>query len=324
MGLGRGRWLLVACMALSSAAPRAQTAAFPDHPLSIVVPIQPNGIIDAVAKPLADAMARVTGQRVVTDYRPGELTNTGSAYVAHSPGDGYTLLAHSRQLVNNVFIFRQLPYDVEKDFAPVSLVARTAFLLVVNPALPAKSVRELIALARAAPGKLRYASSGKASNQQMSVELFKSMSRTDIALTDYEGGGGATDAVVCGASDMGIFAQVAVMQLVREGKLRALATTGSGRSPALPDLPTVAEAGLPGYEFSSWVGLFAPAATPSAVIASIHARVVQAARTPEFTQRMAAQGAEVVVDTPDEFRAFIKSELARWGAVIRQSGIAPQ
>ena len=142
-----------------------------------------------------------------------------------------------------------------------------------------------------------------------------------MALTDYEGGGGATDAVVSGASDVGIFAQVAVMQLVRDGKLRAIAVTDSHRSPALPELPTVAEAGVPGYEFTSWVGVFAPRATPPATVAAIHARIAQAARAPEFARLMERQGAEVVADTPEEFRAFIKSELARWGEVIRQSGI---
>ncbi len=316
--------LLAAALFTLGCACLAQPAGFPSRQIRIVVPIQPNGIIDAVAKPVADQLTRVMGQSVVTDYQPGALTNTGTAFVAHAPADGYTLLAHSRQLVNNVFIFSKLPFDVEKDLAPISLVARTDFLIVVNPALPVKSIAELIALAKAKPGQLKYASSGKASNQQMSVELFKILSKTDIALTDYEGGGGATDAVVSGASDMGIFAQVAVMKLVHDGKLRALATTGAKRSAALPDLPTVAEAGLPGYEFSSWVGLFAPAATPPGVIAAIHASLVKAGHDPGFARLMAGKGAEVVVDTPDEFRAFIKTELARWGEVIRQSGIKPE
>lgn len=323
MNIHCGR-LAAAAIFLLSASALAQDAGFPNRPITLVVPIQPNGIIDAVAKPLAEQMTQVLGQSVATDYRPGALTNTGSAWVARAAGDGYTLLAHSRQLVNNVFIFKSLPFDVEKDFAPVSLVARTGFLIVVRPTLPVNSIKELIALARAQPGRLKYASSGKASNQQMSVELFKLMSKTEIALTDYEGGGGATDAVVSGAADMGIFAQVAVMQLVREGKLRALATTGSSRSAALPDLPTVAEAGLPGYEFSSWVGVLAPASTPESTIAALHAGVVQAARAPRFAQRMSSQGAEVVANTPEQFRAFIKEELARWGEVIKAAGIRPE
>jgi tripartite-type tricarboxylate transporter receptor subunit TctC len=299
----------------------ARSGGFPDHQIRIIVPIQPKGIIDAIAKPLADQLTKVMGQSVVTDYRPGGITNIGSAFVAHAPGDGYTLLAHSRQLVNNVFIFNNLPFDVEKDFMPISLVARTAFLIVVSPALPVKSISDLIALAKARPGKLTYANSGKASNQQMAVELFKMLSHTDIAMNEYDGGGPATDSVIRGQSDMGIFAQAAVMQLVRDGKLRALATTGSHRSAALPDLPSVAETGLVGYEFSSWVGIFAPASTPQAVIATIHSSLVQAARSPEFSKLMATQGAEIVVDTPEDFHAFVRAELARWGKIISESGI---
>lgn len=314
------RWLALAALLASINA----FAQYPDRAVKIIVPIQPNGIIDAVARPIAEQMSRVTGQGAATDYQPGALTNTGTAAAARAPGDGYTLLAHSRQMVNNVFIFKTLPYDIEKDFAPVTLVAKTGFVVAVSPKFQAKSIRELIAMAKASPGKIRYAGSGKASNQQMSVELFKLLSGTDIAMTDYEGGGGAQDAVMSGASDLGIFATVAVAQMVREGKMRALATTGSHRSDALPDVPTVAESGLPDYEFTSWVGLFAPASTPPARVAEINAAVVKAAHSPEFVQRMKKQGAEVVANSPEDFRAFIKSELSRWGEVIRKAGIQPE
>ncbi|MES2187460.1 MAG: tripartite tricarboxylate transporter substrate-binding protein [Pseudomonadota bacterium] len=321
------RRLLLAAACAAPALPalaQTQTPAYPSHEVRLVVPIQPNGIIDAVAKPVAEQLGTVMGQPVVPDYRPGALTITGSDYVAKAPGDGYTLLAHSRQLVNNVFIFRNIPFDARKDLVPVSLVARTGFLVVVNPALPVNTIAELIALAKAKPGQLKYASSGKASNQQMSVELFKQLSKTRIALTDFEGGGGAQDAVASGASDMGIFAQVAVMQMVKDGKLKVLATTGAKRSPVLPDVPTVAESGLPGYEFTSWVGIFAPRATPPALVRSIHASLVKTAAVPEFQAVMARQGAEVVMNTPQQFQAFMKTEFGRWGKVIQQAGIKPE
>jgi len=319
----RASWLAAAALACISVPGWAQ-GVYPDHAVKIVVPIQPNGIIDAVAKPIAEQMSKTTGQTVAPDYQPGALTNTGTAFVAHAPGDGYTLLAHSRQMVNNMFIFKAPAYDIEKDFVPVSLVARTGFLVAVRPQFGAKSVKELIDMAKAAPGKIRYANSGKASNQQMSMELFKLLSKADIARVEFDGGGPAQDALANGEADVGIFATVAVTKMVREGKMRAIATTGARRDPALPEVPTVAESGLPGYEFTSWVGLFAPAATPPERVAAINAAVVKAARDPEFVARMQKQGAEVVAGSPEEYRTFIKSELARWGEVIRQAGIKPE
>ncbi|MDB5807210.1 MAG: LacI family transcriptional regulator [Betaproteobacteria bacterium] len=319
----RRRALAAATLALACASAFAQ-AVYPDHAVKIVVPIQPGGIIDAVAKPIAEEMSKTTGQSVVPDYQPGALTNTGTAFVAHAAGDGYTLLAHSRQMVNNMFIFNKPAYDVEKDFVPVSLIARTGFLVAVRPKFEVKSVKELIDMAKAAPGKIRYANSGKASNQQMSMELFKLLSKADIARVEFDGGGPAQDALANGEADVGIFATVAVMKMVREGKMRALATTGLKRDPALPDVPTVSESGLPGYEFISWVGLFAPASTPPERVAAINAAVVKAARDPEFVARMQKQGAEVVADSSGEYRAFIKAELKRWGEVIRQAGIKPE
>lgn len=319
----RHRALAAAALALACASAFAQ-AVYPDHAVKIVVPIQPGGIIDAVAKPIAEEMSKTTGQSVAPDYQPGALTNTGTAFVAHAAGDGYTLLAHSRQMVNNMFIFNKPAYDVEKDFVPVSLVARTGFLVAVRPQFAARSVKELLEMAKAAPGKIKYANSGKASNQQMSMELFKLLSKADIARVEFDGGGPAQDALANGEADVGIFATVAVTKMVREGKMRALATTGAKRDPALPDVPTVAESGLPGYEFTSWVGLFAPASTPPERVAAINAAVVKAARDPEFVARMQKQGAEVVADSSEEYRAFIKSELKRWGEVIRQAGIKPE
>lgn len=298
--------------------------AWPDHAVKIVVPIQQGGIIDAVAKPIAEQLGKSTGQSVTTDYQPGALTNTGTAFVAHAPADGYTLLAHSRQMVNNNFIFKKLPYDIDKDFVPISLVARTGFLVALRPKFEVKSVKDLIDMARASPGKIRYANSGKASNQQMAMELFKLLSKADITRVEFDGGGPAQDAVAKGEADLGIFATVAVAKMVREGRMVALATTGAKRDPALPDVPTVAESGLPGYEFTSWVGLFAPAATPPERVAAINAAVVKAARDPEFVARMRKQGAEVVAGSSAEYRAFIKSEMARWGEVIRQAGITPE
>jgi tripartite-type tricarboxylate transporter receptor subunit TctC len=299
----------------------AMAADFPDHEVLLVIPIEPKGIIDSIASPIAAQMQQVTKQPFKVDYRPGALTANGSASVAKAPGDGYTLLSNSRQIVNNVFLAKDHPFDLKKDLTPVSLVATTPFVLLVNPKLPAKNVAELIALAKSKSGGLNYANSGRGSNQQMSVELFKSMSGSPLTKKEYDGGGGALDAIISGDADFGIFAQGAAADAMKDGKVRAIAVTGKERSTGLPDVPTVAESGLPGYEFTSWVGIFAPASTPAATVEQVGAVVQKAAKEPAFVSLMQSRGAKAVGSSPAEFKAFLDSEIALWGGIIAKSGI---
>jgi tripartite-type tricarboxylate transporter receptor subunit TctC len=212
-------------------------------------------------------------------------------------------------------------FDLKRDLTPVSLVATTPFVLAVHPGLPVKTVADLITLAKAKDGGLRYANSGRGSNQQMSIELLKSMSGAPITRREYDGGGGALNAVVSGDSDIGIFAQGAIIQQLKDGKLRAIAVTGKARSSGLPDIPTIAESGLPGYEFTSWVGVFAPASTPMDTLAAIGGQVTKAAADPAFVSLMTSRGAVAVGSSPTEFKAFLQSELSLWGDIIAKSGI---
>jgi tripartite-type tricarboxylate transporter receptor subunit TctC len=307
-------------LALAISGP-ANAADYPNHEVLMVVPIEPGGIIDSIASPLAKQMQETTKQPVRVDYRPGKLTAIGSDSVAKAPGDGYTLLTNSRQIVNNEFLAKEHPFSLTKDLVPISQIATTPFVLLVNPKLPVKNVAELIQLAKSRDGGLRYANSGRGSNQQMSVELLKSMSGAPMTKLEYDGGGGALTAIVSGDSDFGIFAQGAIVEQMRDGKVRAIAVTGKERSSGLPDVPTVAESGLPGYEFTSWVGVFGPATMSPETVAAVGAVVSKAANDPAFKQLMASRGAKAIGSTPAQFKEFLASELALWGGIIAKSGI---
>jgi tripartite-type tricarboxylate transporter receptor subunit TctC len=321
MRTGIGCGLVAVACTLASAVAAAQVKDFPSRPVRIVVPVPPGGIIDAIMRPLAQKMSEVMGQSVVLDNRGGAGTNIGTEIAAHATGDGYTLLSQSLALVVNPSLYRKLPFDVERDFAPVSLVAGTPYALVVRNSVPAKSVKELIALAKARPGILKYSSGGNGSNLHVAAELFKNVTGTDIIHVPYAGGGPALISVLSGDSDLSFQALVAVSQQINAGKVRALGITGSKRSPLLPDLPTVAEAGVPGYEFTSWVGILAPAATPANIVTALNGYIVRAARAPEVVARFANEGAEIIAGSPAEFRAYIKTELARWARVVKASGM---
>ena len=299
----------------------ASAADYPSREVLLVIPIEPKGIIDSIASPIAAQMHELTKQPFRTDYRPGALTAIGSASVAKAPGDGYTLLANSRQIVNNEFLAKDHPLDLRKDLTPVSLVATTPFVVLVNPALPAKNVAELIALAKSRNGALSYANSGRGSNQQMSVELLKSMSGISLVKKEYDGGGGALDAIISGDADFGIFAPGAAASAVKDGKVRAIAITAKERTAGLADVPTVAESGLPGYEFTSWVGIFAPSSIQPATLEAVGSVVQKAAKDSTFVSLMSSRGAKAVGSSPAEFKTFLDAELALWGGIIAKSGI---
>lgn len=317
----RAKFLLLIPLLLASAAICAQE--YPTRPVRMIVPVPPGGIVDVVMRVVGQKMTEVMGQTLVIDNRPGATTNIGTELVARASPDGYTLLSNSLPLVVNPSMYAKLPFDVEKDLAPVSLIAAAPYILVSHPALPARSLKELIALAKAKPGTIRYSSAGNGSNLHVAAELFKVMTGTDLVHVPYRGGGPALTAVLGNETQLSFLSLIAVAPHVQAGKLRALGITSLKRSSVLPDVPTIDESGVAGYEFSSWVGVLAPGKTPPATISTIYAIIEKAVRAPGIAERFAAEGAEIVASTPDRFREYIHSELGRWAKVVKETGMKP-
>jgi tripartite-type tricarboxylate transporter receptor subunit TctC len=312
---------VAAACAIASGVTCAQVKNFPNRPVRIIVPVPPGGIVDVVVRLLGQKMTEVMGQGVVIDNRAGASTNIGTEMVARATGDGYTLLANSLPLVVNPSMFAKLPFDVEKDFAPVSLVAGAPYAIVVHPSVPARSIKELVALARAKPALLNYSSAGNGSNLHVAAELFKNMSGANIVHVPYKGGGPALTAIVGGECDLSFLSLVAVLPQINARRVNALAITSTTRSAVLPALPTVAEAGVPGYEFSSWVGILAPASTPANIVSALNEYIVKAMRAPDLADRFSREGADVIASSPAQFGTYIGAELARWAKVVRESGM---
>jgi tripartite-type tricarboxylate transporter receptor subunit TctC len=305
---------------LGVASLQCQAQTYPARPIRLIVPVPPGGIIDVVGRLLAQKMTEQLGQTVLIDNRTGGLTSVGSEIVARSPGDGYTLLLQSLPMVINPSMLGKMSYDYEKDLAPVSLVVTSPYLLVAHPSVPAKSIKELIAVAKAQPGKITYSSSGNASNLHVAVELFAGMAGVKMLHIPYKGGGPALTAVLGGEADLSALAVSAVIPHVTTGRLRALAITSTKRLPALPQIPAAAET-LPGYDFASWVGVLAPVTTPPALVNTINGLVVKAARAPDLVERFTKDATDVVANSPAEFQAFIQSEAKRWAKVVQDSGM---
>ncbi len=314
---------VMACVVLTPCA-HAQTRDYPLRPVRIVIPTSPGGILDVVTRLMAPKMSELMGQGLVIDNRPGASTNIGSELVARAAGDGYTLLANSQPLVVNPSLFAKMAFDVEKDLAPVTLLTAAPYVLVVHPSVPAHSIKDLLALARAKPGALNYASGGNGTNFHIAVELFKNLSGAKLTHVPYKGGGMAMTSVLAGETEITIPAVASALPQIKAGRLRALAISSTRRSSLLPQTPTVAEAGVPGYEFSAWVGVLAPSTTAPALVAAVNGYWVKAARSPEVASRLTNDGNDVVAGTPAEFAALIKTELPRWNKVIRDSGIKPE
>ena len=302
----------------------AQVRDFPAKPLRIVVPTSPGGILDLVARLLGQKMTELAGQTVIVENRAGASNNIGTEFVARAPADGYTLLCVTLPFVVNPSLFEKLPFNVERDFAPISVVAAGTYVLVVHPSVPAKSLAQLIAAAKARPGKMNYATGGNGTNLHIAGELFRLQTGVQLVHVPYKGGGPALAAVVGGEADMSFPALGPALPQVNAGRLRALAVTASERSPLLPNVPTVAESGYPDYVFTSWVGVLAPSATPAPLVATLNALIVKAMNSPGVIDRLAADGTTVIAGSPQEFQARIKSELARWAKVVKQSGIRPE
>ena len=299
----------------------AQAQPYPVKPIRMVVPVPPGGIIDVVGRLLAQKMTEHGGQNVIVDNRPGGLTSVGTEFVVRSPGDGYTLVLQSLPMVVNPVVLGKMSYDYEKDLAPVTLLVNSPYLFVVHPSVPARSIKELIGAARTQPNKVTYSSAGNASNLHVAVELFNVLTGVKMLHIPYKGGGPALTAVLGGEADLSVLAVSAVQPYIYSGRLRALGITSVKRMSVLPQIPTLAEAGVPGYEFASWVGLLAPSSTPAATVSGVNALAVKAMRSPDLIERATKDATEVVANTPSEFRIFIQAEARRWARVVKESGM---
>jgi len=314
---------LVLCAALV-ALPAVQAwaqAGYPSRPVRVIVPSAPGGGTDILTRRITPAFSQRLGQQVVVDNRGGAATIIGNEIAAHAAPDGYTLLMGLSTLTILPSIRKELPYDALKDFAPVSLAVAAPNILVVHPSLPVKSVKELIAFGRAHPGELNYASAGIGSNPHLSTALFLNMTGVKMVHITYKGLGPALVDVISGQVIVMFGTMLSSLNHVRSGRLRGVATTGLSRSSALPDLPTVDEAGVKGYEVTQWYGLLAPAATPAPVIQVLNKAMVAALRAEK--QKFAVDGVETVGNTPGEFRRVLETEIMKWAKVARAAGIEP-
>ena len=322
MGFHAVKACALAALAISAS---AQAQVYPAKPIRMIVAYPPGGGTDIVGRMVAQKLGETLGQSVLVENRGGASGNIGTELAARAAPDGYTILmGNVAPNAINVSLFKNLPFDPVADFVPVSLVASTPNILVVHPSTPARTVKEVIALAKAKPGTLNFASAGVGSSSHLAGELFRILAGADIVHVPYKGAGPAMVDVLSGQVQLYFATMPAAMPHVKSGKLAPVAVTSSRRSQALPDLPTIAEAGVPGYEASTWYGVLAPAHTPAAVIARLHENIVRILAVSETRARLADQGFEPVGSSPEEFGAYIKSEIAKWGKVIGDAGIRPE
>lgn len=315
----RGVVLLVAVIPAAVFAATASSQVYPERPIRFVVPFAPGGNTDILARIVAQKLGARLGQQVVVDNRGGAGGTIGTDIVAKASPDGYTLLMHSASHVVNPSLYKELPYDSINGFASVSLVADVPNLLVAHPAVPTKSVTELVALAKAQPGALNYGSAGSGTGSHLAFELFKSMAGIDIQHVPYRGNAPATADLLAGQVQFMMGAQPAAMPHVKAGRVRALGVTGAKRSPALPDVPAIGET-VPGYKFSGGFGIIAPAGTPKAVITKLNREINEILRQRDVSERLAGQGAVPAGNTPEEYGRYLKSEIAKMAEVVKASG----
>ena len=313
---------LVGLAALTPSPAKAQAAgAFPDRPVRMVVPYPPGGSVDPVARLLGQKLGALWGQQVVIDNRPGASTIIGTDTVAKAPADGYTILLTASTHVSNALLFASLPYDSFKDFAPVAPVYKADFVLVGHPSIPANTLKELIALAKARPNQLNYGSAGAGNANHMAAELMKEMTGTQMVHVPYKGGGPLLNDLIGGQIQLYFAVPVAVISHVQSGKLKAFATTADGRLPLMPTVPTFTEAGLPGFGMRSWIGVFAPAATPAPIVAKIAADLGRVLAMPDVKERLESQGQAPMVMNPQQFGALVKSDIDEYARIIKAANI---
>ena len=310
---------LAVCLAAVSGYSSAQD--FPSKPLRLVVGSTPGGGTDISARLIAPKMSEQLGQQVVVENRPGATTTIGVNYVVRSAPDGYTLLMGVSSLAINPHILKNVPYDALTDLAPVTQVLVAPNIMVAHPSLPIRTVKDLVAFARPRPGQLNFAAGGAGSSQHLAIELFLYMTGTKIVHVPYKGQGMALIDVVAGQVSLMMANVISALPHVRSARLRALGVTGSKRTTVAPDIPTIAEAGVPGYEVLQWYGVLAPAATPREIIGRLHGVIAHAVQDPKIRERIVADAGEPVGNTPDEFSAILRADYKKWGDVIRKAGI---
>ena len=319
------RLLLCAFVGVLTLGSSAWAQSYPGKPIRLIVPFSTGGLADQFARTLGQKLSEAFSQPVVVENRTGAGGNIGADLVAKAPPDGYTLvMGNLGTHAVNEFLFSNMPFNAQRDFQPVALVLETEALLVVNAGLPVNNVKDLLALARKEPGKLTYGSGGPGTSSHLTGELFKHLGGVDITHVPYKGNALALTDVLGGQVNIAFPSLSTVLPHLGAGKLRALATIGASRSPALPELPTVAEAALPGFKSRDWIGIFAPAGTPPAVVAKLNAEIIKAMNSADMRTRLDAGGARPSSFSPVEFAAFVRSEREDWGKVVKQAGIVAQ
>jgi tripartite-type tricarboxylate transporter receptor subunit TctC len=314
--------VLLACLALSPWGAWAQASGYPDRPLRLIVPFPPGGGNDILARTVGQRLSQVVGQQIVVDNRGGAGGEIGATLATSAAPDGYTLFLGSLgNLAHNPALKPKLPYDPVKDFAPISLLANSAFILAVNPALPARSVKELVALAKASPGKLNYASAGLGSSLHMTAELFKYASGIDIVHVAYKGTAPAITELIAGQTQLIFSTMPPALPHVKTGKLRALGVTTAKRVAAASEVPTIAEAGVAGFDVSNWQGIVVPVNTPASIVRRLNRDVLATLKLPGMSEALAAQGLESAGGAPAQFGALIKSEVEKYRKVVQAAGI---
>ena len=316
---------VVLCGALAlSASGDSGAQAYPSKPIRFIVGYTPGGAADILARAVGARLTEAWGQSVIVENRAGAGTNIATEIAAKSPPDGYTLFMPTVANAINVSLYPKLPYDPFKDFAYITDIAKVPGIVVVHPSVPAKNTRDLIALARAHPDKLRHGSTGIGSPHHLAGELFKTMAGIKMIHVPYKGASPALVDVVAGHIEVYFGAFVSVLPHVKSGRVRALGVTTLKRVPVMPEIATIDEQGLKGFETGSWFGVAVPAATPREVVNKLHDEVVRIIKLPEVTDRIASEGADFVGDTPEQFTAFFKSEVAKWGKAVKASGAKPE
>ncbi len=317
----RRRDLIVAVTLATAAGSAAAAASFPVRPVRMIVPLAPGGGSDIVARITAAALGEAWGQSIVVDNRPGAGSVVGTAIAAKAAPDGHTLLVSSSSLAISPALYKDLPYDLQRDFAPVTLLASQPSALAVHVSVPAASARELIALAKAQPGRLAYGSAGAGSATHLGSELFRIAGGIELLHLPYKSAGLATNALLSGEAQVLLTNMASVLPHIKGGKLRVLGVTSLKRSPLAPELPTVAESGLPKFEYLTWYGMVVPAGTPRPVVDVIARDASRALRAPAFLDRFTQQGLDLLASSPADFGRFLDAELQRWDAVVRKAGI---
>ena len=317
------RAVVVGC-ALCAATPAALGQAYPTKPVRMIAASSPGSAVDIVARIVAQKLGEQLGQQVVVDNRAGAGGNLGAELAAKAAPDGYTLFMGTPAHAINTGLYRKLNYDLIRDFSPVTQVTSGQYVVVVHPSLPAKSIRELIALARGKPGQLNYASAGSGNATHLAGELFASATRIKLVHVPYKGSGPAVTDLVGGQVQLMFANLVAALPQVKTGRIRALAVTGQTRAAAAPELPTVIEAGVPGYVVTSWFGVLVPVATPRELIMKLNAELARTMSAPDVRDRLAADGAEPTTGTPEQFGVFLRAEITQWTKVVKEAGIVAE